>query len=161
MILVCSIVKAASPEKVISSFSGKIGPGNYSYFTLHQKGKISLILETLVGDADIYLSKNIERPTYAEYDLQSTTCGLDIITVPKSYPRPLHIALYGYSQAIVSHYKLSAIENFEGTYEESTQTQSSQAGVSSNGEEEEKESFKSLLWTIIVGILKIVLEVVF
>lgn len=157
-LLLCSLLQAAASERVISSFTGSVGAGNYSYYTLHQKGTISLILETFLGDVDIYLSKTNERPTYADYDLESTTCGIDIITVPTDFPRPLHVALFGYSTAVTSKYKLTAIEDFEGVYEESSPEQVASAG-DSNGEE--PESFKSLLWTIIVGILKIILEVVF
>ena len=159
LVLFCAVVNVIATERVISSFNGKIGPGNYSYFTLHQKGKITLILESLAGDADIYLSRNIEKPNYAEYDLQSTTCGLDVITVPKAYQRPLHIALFGYSQAVISEYKLTAIEDFAGIYEQSNQEKSSFAN--SDREGEETESLKSLVWTIVVGILKIIFEVVF
>lgn len=155
--LIFSLVKVVTTEWVISTFNGKIGPGNYTYYTLNQKGKITLILESLVGDVDIYLSKDVERPNYLEYDLQSATCGLDIIPVPNAYPRPLHVALFGYARSIISEYKLTAIEDFSGVYEE----RSKERYTSKNEDGEDEQSFKSLLWTIILGILKIILEVVF
>ena len=155
--LLCSLIGVVSSEWVVSAFTGKVGPGNYTYYTLNQKGMITLILESLSGDVDIYVSKDYERPSYIDYDLQSATCGLDMISVPKTYPRPVHIAVYGYAQSAVSEYKLTAIQDFSGVYEEKSRDK--YTPVDDDGEDE--TSFKSYLWTIILGILKIILEVVF
>jgi len=154
--ILCTLLKVIATELSIATFTGTIGPGNYTYFTLNEKGRVSLILESLSGDVDIYLSKDVEKPNYAEYDLQSATCGIDKISVPKSYPRPLHIALYGYVQSTVSEYKLTVVKDAVGydpnNFDKYTAT---------DNEGEDKQSLKSILWTIILGILKIILEVVF
>eukprot|EP00795_Rhopilema_esculentum_P003029 gene3029-1302_t len=163
LVTMCMKMNLTSGEDIISTHTGKIGPGNYTYFVLHEKGTITLILESLVGDADIYVSKDVERPSYLEYDLQSTTCGLDIVTVPKLYKRPVYIAVFGHVYAGITKYKLSAIMNFEGSYE-SSHVEASETDFTStfnDDDDEETQSFKSVLWTVLVGILKIILEIIF
>ena len=155
--ILCLLLKGVATELNIASFTGTIGPGNYTYFTLNEKGRVTLILESLSGDVDIYLSKDVEKPNYAEYDLQSATCGLDKISVPKSYPRPLHIALYGYIQSTVSEYKLTVVKDATAGYDQNNFDKY----TPTDNEGEDKQSLKSILWTIILGILKIILEVVF
>ena len=49
------------------------------------EGFISLELITLEGDCDLYISQYVSKPTYEpqSYCLQSATCGLDTIVIPK------------------------------------------------------------------------------
>ena len=50
------------------------------------------------GDADLYISDTLDHPTY-DYDSHSMSawsCGIDKIDVPRTLPRPLHIAVYGH-----------------------------------------------------------------
>ena len=150
-------------EQILSSYTGVVGAGNYSYFSLHEKGKITLILESKVGDADLYVSENIEKPSYTEYDLQSATCGLDIVTVPVTFMRPVHIAIFGHVHVVETKYKIAAILDYGGIYqsEEVTTYFTHEDGTSSSSEDDESNSFKSVLWSLIVGILKIILEVMF
>lgn len=39
------------------------------------------------GDADIYVSENLQRPGFEpeKYDLHSATCGIDVVHVPRRY----------------------------------------------------------------------------
>lgn len=46
-----------------------------------------MMLYFRTGDADLYASQTTTKPTYEpdHYCLQSTTCGEDIIYIPKRY----------------------------------------------------------------------------
>lgn len=55
------------------------------------------------GDADLYASQIISKPTYEpdHYCLQSTTCGEDTIFIPKRYLLYIIIlSLFYYSQYV-------------------------------------------------------------
>ncbi|EZA56135.1 hypothetical protein X777_03467, partial [Ooceraea biroi] len=66
----------------------------------------------ITGDADLYASQTTTKPTYEpdHYCLQSTTCGEDIIFIPKSFKRPVSIGVYGHPSHEISKYTLSVFE---------------------------------------------------
>ncbi|XP_072165820.1 UPF0669 protein v1g209471-like [Diadema setosum] len=80
----------------LQTFEDVIGAGNYTYFKLTRPGNIRIFLQTLEGDADIYVSETTSKPTFEDYDLKSVTCGEDIVDVPDSFSRPTAIAIYGH-----------------------------------------------------------------
>ena len=61
------------------------------------------------GDADLYISETLDHPTYdyESHSMSAWSCGVDKIIVPRSFPRPLHIAVYGYPR-----YEVRIIDNF-------------------------------------------------
>jgi len=50
------------------------------------------------GDADLYISDTLDHPTfdYDSHSMSAWSCGIDKIDVPRTLPRPLHIAVYGH-----------------------------------------------------------------
>ena len=76
-----SLVHVCISEYLIQSFTGKIGSGNYSYHKLTAEGNIRLLLESTVGDADLYLSESTLKPDFDNYDLCSVTCGDDEVLI--------------------------------------------------------------------------------
>ena len=135
-----------SCEYIIQTFDGEIGAGNFTYFTLKKEGDITLILESLEGDADIYVSQNNPKPDYDNYDLKSATCGDDIVTIPSYYKRPIAISVYGHVYAPLSKYTMKVLMDYS--------TEDSEGASYEN-----EESQESLIWTLFVNILKIVLEI--
>ena len=135
-----------SCEYIIQTFDGEIGAGNFTYFTLKKEGDITLILESLEGDADIYVSQNNPKPDYDNYDLKSATCGDDIVTIPSYYKRPIAISVYGHVYAPVSKYTMKVLMDYS--------TEDSEGASYEN-----EESQESLIWTLFVNILKIILEI--
>lgn len=105
---------------------GKVGAGNYSYYVLKYEGPILLELESLEGDADIYVSDKVEHPSFdlEEHSLSSWTCGTDKVFIPKQgFGRPVNIAVYGHPRFDLSHYVLTAeflsnedIEEYDGEF---------------------------------------------
>lgn len=144
----------ASCEQVIQTFTGEIGRGNYTYFTMRKEGEVTLILDSQQGDVDLYVSQYTLKPDFENYDLQSATCGRDIVTVPKSFQRPIGIAVYGHVYARHSTYMLTVVMDYVGD----TNHGNTLWGTDSEKSPEKQES---LLWVIFVSILKIVLEVIF
>merc|ERR1719445_1293685 len=56
-----------------------------------------MVLTSHKGDADLYIADvTNERPTFMfdEHLLSSTTCGVDVVDIPPSFARPVHIGVY-------------------------------------------------------------------
>ncbi|XP_073527593.1 UPF0669 protein C6orf120 homolog isoform X2 [Phyllobates terribilis] len=144
---------------------GQILGGNYSYLRLTNEGRIILKMKSLKGDADIYVSTSVLSPTFDEYELQSTTCGLDVLIVPDHFTRPVGIGIYGHPFYLESEFELKVYYDrtiqkdpfAEASYEhlEASNKQQKQAPRDASQEEE------SMLRNILIGILKIVLEIIF
>ena len=147
LLFISLLLRLASSEQVIQTFYGEIGAGNFTYFTLKKEGDVTLVLESVEGDADIYVSQDSLKPDFDDYDLKSATCGEDVVTIPSYYKRPIGISVFGHVYAPLTKYTMKVLMNYS-VGEESERQYS---------ESEEPED--SLLWTLLVNILKIILEI--
>lgn len=145
---------------------GQIGAGNYSYLRLNHEGKIILEMESPKGDADLYVSDATLHPSFDEYELQSTTCGRDVLVVPSYFQRPVGIGIYGHPSHIESEFEIKVYHDrtvqedpfSEESYDpEERQTNQRKRHAPQDAAQEEE----SILWTILIGILKLVLEILF
>ncbi|XP_029178024.1 LOW QUALITY PROTEIN: DNA repair endonuclease XPF [Nylanderia fulva] len=102
----------ALEEELLHYVSDDVPGGSYKYYSLTYDGYIKIRLSSLTGDADLYASQTTTKPTYEpdHYCLQSTTCGEDIIFIPKSFKRPVSIGVYGHPSHEVSKYTLLVSE---------------------------------------------------
>ncbi|KAE8601729.1 hypothetical protein XENTR_v10013774 [Xenopus tropicalis] len=158
------------PEEwlLLHVLQGQIGAGNYSYLRLNHEGTIILQVQSLKGDADIYVSSLTLNPTFDDYELQSTTCGLDKITIAHHLSRPVGIGIYGHPSHMESEFELKvyydrtvredpfADASYDPEVLEAKQRQQQQQTSLDSSQEEE-----SVLRTILIGVLKIVLELLF
>lgn len=146
---------------------GQVGAGNYSYLRLSHEGRIILEMQSLRGDADMYVSDATLNPSFDEYELQSMTCGLDVVVVPDHFKRPVGIGIYGHPFYTESEFEIKV-------YYDQTIIEDPFAGASYDPEQLETNYKKqrqpqhdasheeeSVLQTILIGILKIVLEILF
>lgn len=147
LLFISLFLRLASCENVIQTFYGEIGAGNFTYFTLKKEGDVTLILESVEGDADIYISQDSLKPDFDNYDLKSATCGDDVVTIPTYYKRPIGISVFGHVYAPLTKYTMKVLMDYSGGEESERQY---------NESEEPEESF---LWTLLVYILKIILEI--
>lgn len=147
LLFISLLLRLAFSEQVIQTFYGEIGAGNFTYFTLKKEGDVTLVLESVEGDADIYVSQDSLKPDFDDYDLKSATCGEDVVTIPSYYKRPIGISVFGHVYAPLTKYTMKVLMNYS-VGEESERQYS---------ESEEPED--SLLWTLLVNILKIILEI--
>ncbi|KAG9483995.1 hypothetical protein GDO78_009744 [Eleutherodactylus coqui] len=146
---------------------GQIGAGNYSYLRLNHEGRIILEMTSLRGNADIYVSDSTLNPNFDDYELQSTTCGLDVVIVPADFRRPVGIGIYGHPFYLDSEFEIKVYYDrtiqedpfAEASYDpermEASRKPQTPAAQDASQEEE------SVLRTILIGILKIVLEILF
>ncbi|XP_018604868.1 UPF0669 protein C6orf120 homolog [Scleropages formosus] len=144
---------------------GHVGAGNYSYLRLNHDGRIILYMQSLKGDADIYVSDKTLRPNFDTYKLQSTTCGSDTVVVPVDFTRPVGIGIYGHPSYQESEFEMKVFydqsvpeDPFDrGSYfSEETNKQEKQPQITDEFHEDE-----SILSTVLIGILKIILEILF
>uniref|UniRef100_UPI00358FB889 UPF0669 protein C6orf120 homolog n=1 Tax=Myxine glutinosa TaxID=7769 RepID=UPI00358FB889 len=143
---------------------GHVGGGNLTHLRTQQKGRLLLCLETLSGDADLYVSDHTLQPTYEDYALQATTCGLDSIIVPTHFHRPLGISVYGHPSYDESDFLLSVfLDPFvvEDPFSYALEQDGNEKEGRSNyvRDEVSSDDEDSVLWTLFVSLLKIVLEV--
>lgn len=96
---------------LLVSFNGEVGGGNYSYYNLMHGGDVSVYLYSTSGDADLYVSQYISKPTFEpeSHCLQSVTCGVDVVRIPESFQRPVYIAVYGHPSHEVNQYTLDVV----------------------------------------------------
>ncbi|KAJ8364967.1 hypothetical protein SKAU_G00137980 [Synaphobranchus kaupii] len=145
---------------------GHIGAGNYSYLRLNHDGNIILHMQSLKGDADLYVSDKTLRPSFDLYKLQSVTCGQDVVVVPVDFVRPVGIGIYGHPSHQESEFEMKVFydqtileDPFDKSSYFSEEGDKQKRHPQVSGEEYQEE--ESILWTILIGILKIVLEILF
>ncbi|VDN05965.1 unnamed protein product [Thelazia callipaeda] len=96
-------------QKVYLYFIEKyLSAGNWSYFELRWAGPIRVILVSTTGDADLYLSSTKKHPGYDldEYEMLSTTCGVDVVDVPQIMQRPVYVGVYGHPSNAATNYRI-------------------------------------------------------
>lgn len=149
---------------------GHIGAGNYSYLRLNHDGRIILHMRSLKGDADIYVSDKTLRPSFDTYKLQSVTCGHDVVVVPGEFIRPVGIGIYGHPSHKESEFEMKVFYDQTALAEDPFERDAyfSEEGhygqpryPQGGGEEDFEEEEESIFWTILIGILKIILEILF
>ncbi|XP_017285937.1 UPF0669 protein C6orf120 homolog [Kryptolebias marmoratus] len=145
---------------------GHIGAGNYSYLRLNHDGKIILHMQSLKGDADLYVSDKTLHPSFDTYKLQSVTCGHDVVVVPGDFARPVGIGIYGHPSHQESEFEMRvfydqavAQDPFDkGSYTSEDERKGRRAA---EAPEEDFQEEESIFWTILIGLLKIILEILF
>lgn len=145
---------------------GHIGAGNYSYLRLNHDGRIILNMRSLKGDADLYVSDKTLRPSYDTYKLQSATCGQDVVVVPDHFSRPVGIGIYGHPSHKESEFEMRVF--YDQTVaqdlfdkESYTSEDGHKQKKSPQASDEDFDEEESIFWTILIGLLKIILEIMF
>ncbi|XP_054992736.1 UPF0669 protein C6orf120 homolog [Sorex araneus] len=138
---------------------GHIGAGNYSYLRLHHEGRIVLRMRSLRGDADLYVSDSTLHPSFDDYALQSATCGRDLVAIPGHFQRPVGIGIYGHPSHLESEFEMKVYH--DRTPEQGPDAAARAAVPPGPVPEDGPHDEDSLLWTVLVGLLKLVLEVLF
>jgi len=140
--LVALLITQSNCDYVGQSVSGEVEEGNYTYYTLRQTGHVLMVLTSLTGDADLYISDATnDRPTFMfeEHELSSTTCGVDTVDIPASFARPVHIAVYGHPNYPHSKFNLDGVIIEEDEFDHFAQGSYGE----SDGEEVKKDQGKS------------------
>ncbi|XP_066104274.1 UPF0669 protein C6orf120 homolog [Saccopteryx bilineata] len=144
---------------------GQVGAGNYSYLRLNHEGRIVLAMRSLRGDADLYVSDSTLHPSFDDYELQSATCGRDLVAVPAHFRRPVGIGVYGHPSHRDSEFEMRVYFDRtvqrhpfgDSAYADGAETSHPHAYDPEGASQEEE----SVLWTILISLLKLVLEILF
>jgi len=183
LLLLAMLINPMDASKyLIQSLQDNIGAENFTYYRLHRPGSLRVELTSVEGDVDIYVSTEHQHPSYNTYDLKSESCGMDIIKVDSSLPRPVFIGLYGHPFYLGSRYHLQVYEvddPHETTYmdyvnkyerylhdevpgESGDKYQKSQRyqGKQTQSEKRAIEEEMPLWWKILLGVLEFGIEVI-
>ncbi|XP_017761700.1 PREDICTED: UPF0669 protein v1g209471-like [Eufriesea mexicana] len=108
----------ADEHKLLHYATGEVVGGSYNYYSLADDCGIKIVLISETGDADLYVSQIITKPTYEpdQYCFQSATCAEDIVVIPNSSKRPINIGVYGHpsyenSKYILVVFQITEIDN--------------------------------------------------
>lgn len=154
--------------KHVQTFEGAVGAENFTYYKLVLEGHVVVKLHTSQGDADLYLSTETLKPTWTDYTMKSDTCGHEIVLVRRHHTRPVGIGVYGYVHHPVSKYQLSVyVDNQQSYYPEKNleETQKTSFYKANNLEADlhfssvDENDEESIFWSIFVGLLKFILEI--
>ncbi|KAK3588872.1 hypothetical protein CHS0354_025853 [Potamilus streckersoni] len=105
-LLIVNLIFCHAAE-VLQVLEDTVSGENFSYYRLSVQGRIYIELETLEGDADIYVSDETLQPDYMNYKLKSVTCGLDSVEVPAEFKRPVGIGIFGQPIHATSRYRIT------------------------------------------------------
>ncbi|XP_040821103.1 UPF0669 protein C6orf120 homolog [Ochotona curzoniae] len=130
---------------------GHVGAGNYSYLRLNHEGRVVLRMRSLRGDADLYVSDRTLHPSFDDYELQSATCGRDGVCVPARFRRPVGIGVYGHPSHRDSEFEMKVYLDRTAPGEPAAPA----------GPEPAPADEDSVLWTLAIGVLKLLLELLF
>lgn len=144
---------------------GQIGAGNYSYLRLSHEGKIVLRMQSLKGDADLYVSDSTLHPSFDDYALQSVTCGQDAVAIPAHFQRPVGIGIYGHPSHHESEFEMRVYLDRRVEPSPFAQAAAADGGDPAHGHarapEDAPPEEESVLWTVLISLLKLVLEILF
>ena len=159
---------------------GEVESENYTYYIVNSNEDIIVNLTSLIGDCDLYVSQTRKvdesppNPTIEtnSYDLLSTTCGEDVITINKAIQRPFCIGIYAHPSHNICSYHLEIkgikseqsdfyihqeIENYESNYESNGDYKKIRKSTSSwDGN---FESFLDIMLSIFIHFLEMVFEI--
>ena len=158
VLVACQLVCRTCAEYLLHTFTQHVGAGNFTYYKLTRPGNIKLVLETLSGDADIYVSESVLMPDYENYDSKSATCGDDTVAITSEMNRPIGVAIYGHPRCASTHFTLKVYtdEKLDGEAEMTERSSKHRhGGYFVDG----KDDDDSALWTVFVGILKILFDI--
>lgn len=84
------LISVNNAAELLHSGSGRVGGGNFTYYSMMYEGFVMLELISTEGDCDLFVSQYLAKPSFEPetYCLQSATCGLDSVVIPKRYGYP-------------------------------------------------------------------------
>ncbi|XP_037374705.1 UPF0669 protein C6orf120 homolog [Talpa occidentalis] len=142
---------------------GRVGAGNYSYLRLSHEGRVVLRMRSLRGDADLYVSDSTLHPSFDDYALQSATCGPDAVAIPGHFRRPVGIGVYGHPSHQESEFEMRVYHDRspEPHAPAAPAPPAGAPGPPARAPEEAAPEEESVLWAVLIGLLKLVLEILF
>ncbi|CAI9730404.1 Hypothetical predicted protein [Octopus vulgaris] len=110
LLLILSVkLPCANGEHLLYKLKGTVGGKNLTYHHMKWSGRIRVLLVSLAGDTDLYVSDKTTKPNPDNFELYSATCGQESVDIPARFKRPVSIGVFGYPLMEKSHYELTFI----------------------------------------------------
>lgn len=86
----------------------EITAGESHYYSYPSKPSDTIILALLSdeGDADMFVSTSVRKPSCEDYNYSSSSCGLDLVVVPPGEHSKIFIGVYGHVRYQNTTYRL-------------------------------------------------------
>lgn len=152
IIIAFGSIQSTTCNKLISSELGELESGNFIYYKYPQNINFRLELDSLVGDCDLYVSDRYQYVNYTNYDLQSTTCGKDEISIDHDLKRPIYASVFAHPYYSSCKYVLNQFADPE----EADSISSENEDLNESDESGEKES---TLWWLLINLLEVIAEI--
>ena len=103
------LLSTVTSYRLVEKVSGTVSGGDTK--VLHtEPGRISsillLCLDSIEGDADLYVSHSHSRPDYEHHDVSSTTTGIDVLVVSPQAQSRVYMGIYGHVRHNTSSFNL-------------------------------------------------------
>ena len=171
-------------SRLVSTTKGELEAGNYSHYSLQDRGNFRIVLTSLEGDADLYASDKHNIVDSSNYEWQSLTYGEDEIFISENMQRPVAISVFAHPYYVKSVYVLktyqiqmsdksyetmntNSFENLNSNYPDEKYSFSNtdfdeQHEMNLNHQEQidNDEESESIVWKIFISLLKIIADVV-
>lgn len=141
--------------------------------------QVELRLESLAGDADLYVSSRVTHPTYFLHEhefavglpftdgrrgreegwMQATSCGPDALRILASVPRPLHLGVYGHPSGGDAAFRLTIRLAAPAAAEDPDGPAPAGDPEEEEGDDEEPATIGQLIGSILFFFLQVIVEV--
>lgn len=153
-----SLGKADSSRdsRIVKTIQDRVYATNVTYYTIKIKTEFTIVLDSLRGDADLYVSENDRQPHYQnlDYNMSSNTCGRELIVIPETLIRPVVAGVFGHEQYPVSEYRMTVLMG-EVHADDAAKVVSQDASDGQSNSDEKQ----SLVWDVFSFLFKLVVEV--
>jgi hypothetical protein len=181
--LVCLTQLTWTQATSAQTVSGAMYAENFTYYKLSGEGWLRLELHSLQGDVDLYVSGHTQQPSFDDYELKSDSCGVDVVDIHSTMTRPVGIGLYAHPYYHSCAYRLDITVISESEYDEYEELfqmfhylryddeEESDERRSGDGKKprpkshtttdsEQLDDDEPVWWTVLLTILKFILEVI-
>lgn len=167
MLLIFTEICAA--EHLLHMSVEEVTAHNYTYYSLSYEGHIRIYLYSISGDADLYVSQYVTKPTFDPglNCAQSTTCGVDVVDIPRSFRRPVGIGVYGHPSHEKSEYRLEAyyvdekLDSDDVDIRSSGSVETGSTGVPKKKKPSDDTNEESVIRTFLLYIFEVALDILF
>lgn len=150
-------ITASKDGRIIHAIQATIHANNFTYYRLETKSQFTIVVDTIRGDADLYVAEEDRQPHYQnlDYNISSITCGRELVVVSDTLKRPIVAGVLGHEQYPVSEYRMAVLRG-EMTAADAAKIVLLPDPKNRQSTTSEKQS---LLWDVISFMLKLVLEI--
>ena len=148
-------------KSLLQTLRGRVSGDNFAYYPITPKFDVTIVVDTLTGDADLYIAEDDRKPHYRDlsYNMSSATYGREIVVVEVgSLKTPIVIGVLGHVVYSETSYQLSVLAGLLTVDEVNEVLGSAENVVASSHGNEESTGSSSFVETLIV-ILKFIFEV--